>query len=105
MHRVDAVENLPGVRRELVEGIGSWLGWRKEIHQKKIETRWKIVEGSRKAYREFAEGIENFTGNISEDHQKKTRRLTARMPEATGLAGGLVFTQRRSVVDAGVPQE
>ncbi|RWV83111.1 hypothetical protein GW17_00055331, partial [Ensete ventricosum] len=29
MHRVDAVGNSPGVRRELVEGIESLSGWRK----------------------------------------------------------------------------
>ncbi|RWV97594.1 hypothetical protein GW17_00039605 [Ensete ventricosum] len=29
MHRVDAIENSPGVRRELAEGIESLLGWRK----------------------------------------------------------------------------
>ncbi|RWV88110.1 hypothetical protein GW17_00049829 [Ensete ventricosum] len=49
----DAVGNSPGVRRELTEGIGSLLGWRKGVHRKKTVTRWKIVEGSRKAYREF----------------------------------------------------
>ncbi|RWV79246.1 hypothetical protein GW17_00059653 [Ensete ventricosum] len=37
--------------------------------------------------------------------QEITRRLIARMSEAAGLTGGLVSTQRRSVVDAGVPQE
>ncbi|RWV84451.1 hypothetical protein GW17_00053834 [Ensete ventricosum] len=42
--------------------------------------------------------------NTLGDHRTKTVRLTARMPEATGLVGGLVFTQRRSVVDTGVPQ-
>ncbi|RRT39768.1 hypothetical protein B296_00018332 [Ensete ventricosum] len=52
----------------------------------------------------FVEGIEKLARNTSGDHRKKTIRLTARMLEATGLAGGLVFTQRRSVVDTGVPQ-
>ncbi|RWV78806.1 hypothetical protein GW17_00060155, partial [Ensete ventricosum] len=51
MHRVDAVGNSPGVRRELAEGIGSLLGWRKGVRQKKIETRWNIIGGSRKACR------------------------------------------------------
>ncbi|RWW63884.1 hypothetical protein BHE74_00028910 [Ensete ventricosum] len=37
--------------------------------------------------RRFVEGIGKLTGNISEDHRKKTRRLTARIPEATRLAG------------------
>ncbi|RZS04578.1 hypothetical protein BHM03_00034932 [Ensete ventricosum] len=101
------------VRCELVEGIGSLLGWRKGVHQKKTETRRKIIEGSRKAYdavgprrdfaRRFVEGIGKLAGNISRDHRKNTVGLTARMLEAAGLAGGLVFTQRRSVVDASVP--
>ncbi|RWW49621.1 hypothetical protein BHE74_00044174, partial [Ensete ventricosum] len=51
MHRVDAVGNSPGVHRELAEGIGSSPGWRKGVCQKKIETRRKIVGGSRKACR------------------------------------------------------
>ncbi|RWW15930.1 hypothetical protein GW17_00020210 [Ensete ventricosum] len=34
----DAVGNLPRVRRELTEGIGSLLGWRKGVHRKKAET-------------------------------------------------------------------
>ncbi|RZS02089.1 hypothetical protein BHM03_00032065 [Ensete ventricosum] len=57
------------------------------FRQKKTETRQKIVRGSRKAYREFAEGIGKLAGNTPGDHQKKTRRLAARMPEATGLVG------------------
>ncbi|RWW21535.1 hypothetical protein BHE74_00036051 [Ensete ventricosum] len=52
MHRVDAVGNPLGVRRELAEGIGSLLGWRKGVRQKKIETHWKIIGGSRKVYRD-----------------------------------------------------
>ncbi|RRT42891.1 hypothetical protein B296_00039000 [Ensete ventricosum] len=55
--------------------------------------------------RRFAEGIRKLTGNTLGDCRKNTRRLIARMPEAAKLAGGLVVTQRRSVVDAGVPQE
>ncbi|RRT85140.1 hypothetical protein B296_00001967 [Ensete ventricosum] len=55
-------------------------------------------------HREFTEGIRKLTRNTSGDHQKKIVRLIARMSEAAGLAGGLVFTQRRSVVNAGVPQ-
>ncbi|RWW76143.1 hypothetical protein BHE74_00015788, partial [Ensete ventricosum] len=35
--------NSPGVRRELVEGIGSLLGWRKGVRWKKTETRQKVV--------------------------------------------------------------
>ncbi|RWW56922.1 hypothetical protein BHE74_00036324 [Ensete ventricosum] len=88
MHWVDAVGNLPGVRRELAEGIGSLLGWRKGVRQKKNETCQKIVGGSRKACREFTKGIGKLTGNTSGDRQKKTKRLTARMPKVAGLAGG-----------------
>ncbi|RRT32703.1 hypothetical protein B296_00045779 [Ensete ventricosum] len=35
MHRVNAVGNSLGVCRELAEGIGSLLGWRKGVRQKK----------------------------------------------------------------------
>ncbi|RZR73155.1 hypothetical protein BHM03_00020927, partial [Ensete ventricosum] len=41
----------------------------------------------RKFVRRFAEGIEKLVGNTSGDHRKKTTRLTARIPEATRLAG------------------
>ncbi|RRT53903.1 hypothetical protein B296_00049523 [Ensete ventricosum] len=43
MHRVDAVGNLLGVRRELTEGIESLLGWHKGVRQKKTETHRKII--------------------------------------------------------------
>ncbi|RZR73418.1 hypothetical protein BHM03_00023853 [Ensete ventricosum] len=80
MHQVDAVGNLPGVRRKLVEGIGSLLGWCKGVRQKKIETRWKIVEGSRKAYREFVEGIgklaKNTKGDCQEEDWRTCRKIT-----------------------------
>ncbi|RRT64485.1 hypothetical protein B296_00010378 [Ensete ventricosum] len=117
MHRVDAVRNSSGVCRQLTEGIGSLLGWRKRVRSKKIETRQKIIRGSRKTYRErcsgislkfarrFAERIGKLAGNMSGDCWKKSIDLTTRMSEAAELVGGLVFTQRRSVVDAGVPQE
>ncbi|RWW37401.1 hypothetical protein BHE74_00057486, partial [Ensete ventricosum] len=52
MHRVNAFGNSPGVCRKLTEGIRSLLGWRKGVRQKKTETRWKIIGGSRKACRE-----------------------------------------------------
>ncbi|RRT42892.1 hypothetical protein B296_00038999, partial [Ensete ventricosum] len=99
MHRVNVVGNSSGVRRELTEGIGSLLGWRKGVHQKKIETHRKIIAGSRKACRErcsgispeitrrFAEGIGKLAGNTSGDCRKKTRRLVARIPETAELAG------------------
>ncbi|RZS17516.1 hypothetical protein BHM03_00049664 [Ensete ventricosum] len=113
MHRVDAVENSPRVRREHAEGIGSLLGWRKEVHQKKTETHRKIIgvakklagnDGPRsslsielgfgrysgislKFARRFVEGIGKLAGNTPGDRRKKTERLTARMAEAAGLVG------------------
>ncbi|RRT35314.1 hypothetical protein B296_00050481 [Ensete ventricosum] len=47
----DVTGNSPGVCRELAEGIGVLLGWRKGVHRKKIETHRKIIGGSRKACR------------------------------------------------------
>ncbi|RWW17461.1 hypothetical protein GW17_00018609 [Ensete ventricosum] len=91
MHRVDAVGNSPGVRRELAEGIGSLPGWRKGVRQKKTETRRKIVGGEPKSLpgfaRRFVEGIGKLVGNTPGDRRKKPRRLAARIPEAAGLAG------------------
>ncbi|RZR78782.1 hypothetical protein BHM03_00004292 [Ensete ventricosum] len=49
----DVVGNSPRVRRELAEGIESMSGWHKGVHRKKIETHWKIVGGSRKAFQEL----------------------------------------------------
>ncbi|RWV82787.1 hypothetical protein GW17_00055679, partial [Ensete ventricosum] len=64
----DAIGNSPRVRRKLAEGIGSLLGWCKGDRQKKTETRWKIVGGSRKACRErFTEGIGKLAGNTPGD--------------------------------------
>ncbi|RWV94955.1 hypothetical protein GW17_00042460 [Ensete ventricosum] len=136
MHQVDAARNSSGVCRELAEGIGSWLGWRKGVHQKKTETHWKIIGGltmtgemklqpndgprlslsigpgfgrcsgiSPEFTRRFTEGIGKLARNMLGDCRKKTIGLTARIPEAARLTGGLVFTQRRSVMDACVPQE
>ncbi|RRT66213.1 hypothetical protein B296_00039710, partial [Ensete ventricosum] len=42
-------------RQELAEGIGSLLGWRKGVRQKKIETHQKIIGGSRKAFRDVGQ--------------------------------------------------
>ncbi|RWW82033.1 hypothetical protein BHE74_00009525 [Ensete ventricosum] len=92
----NAIGNLPGVRRKLVEGIGSLQGWHKGVRR---EDRDSLED-----CRGFTEGIRKLTENTKGDHRKKTKRLAAKMLEATGLAGGLVFTQRRSVVDTGVPQ-
>ncbi|RWV79824.1 hypothetical protein GW17_00058985 [Ensete ventricosum] len=60
---------------------------------------------SPKFARRFAKGIGKLAENMPRDRRKKTERLTIIMSEAARLPGGLVFTQRRSVVDAGVPQE
>ncbi|RWV91896.1 hypothetical protein GW17_00045782 [Ensete ventricosum] len=68
------------MRRQLAEGIGSLPGWLKGVSQKKTKTCWKIVGGSRKACRE------KLAGNTPGDHRKKTKRLTARMLKAAGLA-------------------
>ncbi|RWW37296.1 hypothetical protein BHE74_00057615, partial [Ensete ventricosum] len=53
MHQVDVVGNSLGVRREIVKGIGSSLGWHKRVRQKKTKTYRKIIGGSRKACREL----------------------------------------------------
>ncbi|RWW00922.1 hypothetical protein BHE74_00042784 [Ensete ventricosum] len=91
MHRIDAIGNSPGVRRELAEGIGSLLGWRKGVRQKKTKTHRKIIGSSQKTYREslgdLSNGIGKLASNMSGDHRKKTRRLTARMSEVVGLTG------------------
>ncbi|RWV89929.1 hypothetical protein GW17_00047902, partial [Ensete ventricosum] len=52
-----AIRNSSGVCRKLAKGIGSLLGWRKGVRQKKTKTRQKIIEGSRKAYREYGPRI------------------------------------------------
>ncbi|RRT34348.1 hypothetical protein B296_00053688 [Ensete ventricosum] len=81
MHRVDTFGNSSGVCRKLAEGIESLPGWRKEVRQKKNDTRQKIVGGNRKAYRDsddvlgsrwkfarrFAEGIGKLAGNTKGD--------------------------------------
>ncbi|RWW38140.1 hypothetical protein BHE74_00056644 [Ensete ventricosum] len=51
--RVGPVGNLPGVCRELTEGIESLPGWHKGVRWKKTKTRQKIIMRSRKACREF----------------------------------------------------
>ncbi|RRT47347.1 hypothetical protein B296_00035399 [Ensete ventricosum] len=50
--------------------------------------------------RRFAEGIGKLARNTLGDRRRKTVRLTAGDSEGCGIAG-----IRRSVVDAGVPQE
>ncbi|RRT85163.1 hypothetical protein B296_00008955 [Ensete ventricosum] len=56
---------------------------------------------SPKFARRFAEGIGKLTGNTSGDRRKKTKRLTTRMSEATGMAGlemkgDLIFLRKLS---------
>ncbi|RWV85368.1 hypothetical protein GW17_00052848 [Ensete ventricosum] len=53
---------------------------------------------------DFAEGIGKIARNMPGDRQRKTMRLAVRNARGCSIAGGLVFTQRRSVVDVGVPQ-
>ncbi|RRT77382.1 hypothetical protein B296_00013503 [Ensete ventricosum] len=45
------------MRRELAEGIGSLLGWRKGVCRKKVETRRKIVRVAERLARSW-EGLE-----------------------------------------------
>ncbi|RWV96077.1 hypothetical protein GW17_00041241 [Ensete ventricosum] len=53
---------------------------------------------SPKFARKFIEGIRKLAGNTPGDRWKKTIGLAARISEFVGLVGGLVFTERRSVV-------
>ncbi|RWW06400.1 hypothetical protein GW17_00030270 [Ensete ventricosum] len=53
----NTVGNSPGVHRELTEGIGSLLGWRKGVHRKKTESRRKII-GIAERLIESWEGLE-----------------------------------------------
>ncbi|RZS24491.1 hypothetical protein BHM03_00057563 [Ensete ventricosum] len=64
------------------------------------------VVGHRQEFaRRFTKGIGKLARNMQGDHRKNTKKLIAKIPEAVVLAGGLVFTQKRLVLDAGVPQE
>ncbi|RRT64557.1 hypothetical protein B296_00001189 [Ensete ventricosum] len=116
MHSVDAVGNLLGVRKELVEGVESLSGWRNGVRQKKIRLTERLsgqpksLSGlqpdngprsslsirsgfgrcsgiSPKFVRRFTKEIGKLAGNTLGDRRKKTERLTARMPEVAGLAG------------------
>ncbi|RRT32514.1 hypothetical protein B296_00023646 [Ensete ventricosum] len=113
MYQVNAVGNSSGVHQELAEGIGSLLGWRKGVRQKKTETYRKIVgdDGPRSSLsiepgfgrcsgilpefaRRFAEGIGKLAGSTSGDRRKKTGGLAVRMSEVAGLAGRWVYRHR-----------
>ncbi|RWW63883.1 hypothetical protein BHE74_00028914 [Ensete ventricosum] len=80
MHRVDAFWNSLGVCRKLVEGIGSLLGWRKGVRQKKTKTRWKIIRDSPK---ESGSSL----GMRREIAGKKIGGLVVRLPEVIGVCG------------------
>ncbi|RZS16071.1 hypothetical protein BHM03_00048012 [Ensete ventricosum] len=58
-----------------------------------------VVGPRREFARRFTERIWNLAGNTPGDHQKKTGRLTARMPEATRLAGLTIGKLLRSVAE------
>ncbi|RWV92103.1 hypothetical protein GW17_00045561 [Ensete ventricosum] len=90
---------LSGVSEKLVgnDGLRSSLGIGPGLDD--------AMRPRREFARRFAKGIGKLAGSTSGDSWKKTRRLTARMPEVVRLVGGLVFTQRKSVVDAVVPHE
>ncbi|RRT40854.1 hypothetical protein B296_00034329 [Ensete ventricosum] len=81
MHRVDAVGNSPGVCRKLTEGIGSLLGWRKGVRQKKTETRQKIIGGSRKAYRDLLGDSPKESGRSLGTRREITRKKTRGLAE------------------------
>ncbi|RWW09019.1 hypothetical protein GW17_00027513 [Ensete ventricosum] len=76
MHRVDTVGNSLGVRQELAKGIGSLPGWCKGVCQKKIETRRKIVGGSRKAYQEDWEARWKHVEKLPEEDHMTYRKNT-----------------------------
>ncbi|RRT42509.1 hypothetical protein B296_00013966 [Ensete ventricosum] len=76
MHRVNVVGNSLGVRRELAKGIGSLLGWRKRVHQKKTETHRKIVRDNQKAYRDWLGDSLKGSGS-SLGTRRKTHRKNA----------------------------
>ncbi|RWV97578.1 hypothetical protein GW17_00039623 [Ensete ventricosum] len=43
MHRVDVVGNSLGVRRELIEGIKSLLGWRREFTKRRPRLAGRLL--------------------------------------------------------------
>ncbi|RWW76020.1 hypothetical protein BHE74_00015921, partial [Ensete ventricosum] len=78
MHRVDAFGNSLGVCRKLTEGIGSLLGWRKGVRQKKTET-------SRKIFGDSSKESGSSLGTRREIAGKKTEGFAARLPEVAGV--------------------
>ncbi|RWW44881.1 hypothetical protein BHE74_00049327, partial [Ensete ventricosum] len=71
--------NSPGVHRELAEGIGSLPGWHNGVRWKKIETRRKIVGGSRMACRELVAE--------EEADELRTRLLLLKVDEINSSGG------------------
>ncbi|RZR99008.1 hypothetical protein BHM03_00028475 [Ensete ventricosum] len=75
-------------------------GWHKGVRQKKIETRWKIVEGSRKAYRELGWSYDGpryslGIGPSSDDAVGSCRKFTRRFTEGIGKLAGNAKGDRR----------
>ncbi|RZS11584.1 hypothetical protein BHM03_00042919 [Ensete ventricosum] len=70
MYWVDAVGNSLGVHQELIEGIGSFLGWHKGVRQKKTETHRTINGGSREACQEDREAHWEHVGRSLKEDQK-----------------------------------
>ncbi|RRT41874.1 hypothetical protein B296_00029263 [Ensete ventricosum] len=92
------------------ECVRSLPGWRKGIRQKKTETHWKIVKSSRKAYRELGWSLGKPSSPRFSDRRRSVNRpypglRAIEPPRSTSELPGLVFTQRRSVVDIGMPPE
>ncbi|RZS13632.1 hypothetical protein BHM03_00045240 [Ensete ventricosum] len=108
--------SLPGVHRKFAEGDrelakmthGSSPEEDRETRQKIIRG-WKGSDDAVRGCQEFTEGTEKLAANTPGDRRRKTVRLTARISKVVRLARslpcklkvykGLVFTQRRSVVD------
>ncbi|RWW44173.1 hypothetical protein BHE74_00050094 [Ensete ventricosum] len=84
MHWVDTVGNSPGVRRELVEGIGSLPGWRKGVRQKKTVTHQNIVRGRRKACRET--NYDRSNGVTTDDGPRSNLSLRSRFGRCSGIS-------------------
>ncbi|RZR84941.1 hypothetical protein BHM03_00011860, partial [Ensete ventricosum] len=100
----DVVGNSPGVRRELVEGIGSLSGWRKGVRRKKTKTHWKIVGGSRKACRDYREDRYKHAGRSSEKDRETRHRKCQRLPDCWSEVVNLVVEPPRTAGKSPVPR-
>ncbi|RWW77923.1 hypothetical protein BHE74_00013876 [Ensete ventricosum] len=111
MHRVNAIGNLLGVRRELAKVSGVCQDGTREFARRRLRITERLSgvaeklagnDGPRSSLsigpglgrcsgispefaRRFAEGIEKLAGNMLGDCRKKTIGLIARMPKAAGL--------------------